>query len=318
MVALGYALSSEEHGPDELVSYAVEAERRGFGFGVISDHFHPWTGKQGNSPFVWSVLGGIAAATERIRLGTGVTCPIIRVHPAIVAHAAATTAALLPERFFLGLGTGENLNEHVTGDGWPPFPARLEKLEESVGIIRRLLTGEDVTHRGTHFTVENARLYTVPEEPPPIHVAGSGETAAETAGRIGDGFISTTPDEDLVRSFSEEADDSAPRYGQLTVCWEGDEADAERTALEWWPNSALPGQLGQELPTPGTFEDACELVDRDDIAERVVCGPDSRRHVEGIQEFIDAGFDHVYVHQVGPNQGEFFDAYEREVLPSFR
>ncbi len=317
MVSIGYALSSEEHGPSQLVDNAVRAEERGFDFALVSDHFHPWIERQGNSPFVWSVIGGIAAETDSLRLGTGVTCPIGRLHPAIVAQAAATAAAQLPDRFFLGVGTGENLNEHVLGDRWPPYPLRLSMLEEAVEVIRRLWEGEEVTFRGEHFVVEDARLFTIPETLPPVHVAASGTHTATEAGRFGDGLVSTAPDADVVDAFAEDGGGDAPTFGQLTVCWADDEDEAVETALEWWPNAALPGQLGQELPTPAHFEQACQLVDEDDIAEQVVCGPDPERHVDGIREFVDAGFDHVYVHQVGPDQGSFMDAYRRDVLPAF-
>src|SRR5687767_3809814 len=198
---LGYALSSEEHGPRELVEHARAAEETGFTFALISDHFHPWVDKQGQSPFVWSVIGGIAEATEELRLGTGVTCPTIRIHPAIVAQAAATSAAMLPGRFFLGVGTGENLNEHVLGDRWPETEVRQEMLEEAVAVIRLLWQGGQQSHRGRYYTVENARLYTLPEQPTPIMVAAGGPKAAELAGRIGDGFIGTSAERELLATF---------------------------------------------------------------------------------------------------------------------
>src|ERR687883_157173 len=188
MVELGYALSSEEHTPNDLVRYARRAEEVGFAFALISDHYHPWLDQQGQSPFVWSVVGAIAHATQRLRLGTGVTCPTMRIHPAIVAQAAATAAAMMPGRFFLGVGTGENLNEHILGDRWPEADVRREMLEEAVEVIRLLWQGGQRSHHGRHYTVENARVYTLPETPPPIIVAASGPKAAELAGRIGDGF----------------------------------------------------------------------------------------------------------------------------------
>src|ERR671919_1218874 len=190
---IGYWLSSEEHTPNDLVRHARQAEEIGFTFAQISDHFHPWIDSQGHSPFIWSVLGGIAQGTERLQLQTAVTCPTMRIHPAIIAQAAATVAAMMPGRFLLGVGTGENLNEHILGDRWPPAAMRLEMLEEAVKLIRLLWEGEDVTHRGRHYTVENARIYTLPEDPPPILVAAAGEKATELAGRIGDGLIGTSP-----------------------------------------------------------------------------------------------------------------------------
>jgi coenzyme F420-dependent glucose-6-phosphate dehydrogenase len=311
---IGYALSSEEHRPADLVEYARRAEEAGFEFAAISDHFHPWVDRQGQSPFVWTVLGAIAEATSTLRLGTGVTCPIIRVHPAIIAQAAATTASLMPGRFFLGVGTGENLNEHVVGEGWPEAEVRREMLEEAIEVIRKLWTGKTVSHRGDYYTVENARIYTLPDDPPPIVVAASGEKAAGLAGEIGDGFWSTAPKRELIEAF-QGAGGSGMRLGGLHVCWAASESDAVKIAHEWWPNAGIPGELGQELPMPAHFEQAASLVTPDQIADTVVCGPDPERHRAAIKEYVDAGFDHVYVHQIGPDQHGFFDFYAREVLP---
>ena len=316
MPEIGYALSSEEHGPNALVDYAGRAEEAGFSFAMVSDHYHPWTTKQGDSPFVWSTLGGVARETDDLRVGTGVTCPTMRIHPAIIAQAAATTAAMFEGRFFLGVGTGERLNEDITGDRWPPHDVRLAMLEEAVGVIRELWTGEDVSHHGDHYTVENAKLFTLPEEPPDLAVAASAPGTAETAGRIGDGLVSVGPSEDVVDAFSESHDgDDPPKYGQTAVCWAESEAEARRTVHEYWPNTGLPGELGQELSTPIHFEQATELVTEERAVEHVPCGPDPERYVETIEQFDDAGFDHVYFHQVGPDQEGFFRFFEEEVLP---
>jgi G6PDH family F420-dependent oxidoreductase len=314
MDQLGYSLSSEEHRPADLIDYARRAEESGFGFAVISDHFHPWIDRQGQSPFVWAVIGGIAQATERLGLGTGVTCPTVRVHPAIVAQAAATAGDLLPGRFFLGVGTGENLNEHILGDRWPEVDVRLEMLEEAVEVIRKLWSGSLTSHHGRHYTVENARIYTLPEQLPPIYVAGAGLKAADLAGRIGDGYIGTSPDEESMTTFDQAGGQGKPHYGQLTVCWAEDEAKALQTAKEWWPNLAVPGQLSQELPLPATFEQAAKLV-RDEDMQVIPLGPDPEQHLASIREYFDAGYDHVYVHQIGPDQEGFFRFYEQEVLP---
>jgi coenzyme F420-dependent glucose-6-phosphate dehydrogenase len=311
---LGYSLSAEEHPPLDLVSHAKRAEQAGFSFALVSDHYHPWIDRQGQSPFVWSVLGGIALATDRLEIGTGVTCPLIRIHPAIVAQAAATAAAMLPGRFFLGVGTGENLNEHVLGDRWPSARLRLEMLEEAVQLMRVLWKGELTTARGDHYQVENARIYTLPDEPIRVFVAASGEEAAELAGRIGEGLVSTSPEHELVEAY-EGAGGDGPKIGQLTVCWAESEAEARKTALELWPNAALEGPLGQELPLPSHFEAAAQMVDEGAIAESVVCGPDPEKHLEGIGRFVEAGFDRVYVHQVGKDQESFMQFYEREILP---
>jgi coenzyme F420-dependent glucose-6-phosphate dehydrogenase len=311
---IGYALSSEEHRPNDMVRYAVRAEELGFEFIGISDHFHPWIDKQGQSPFVWSVIGGIATATSRIRLGTGVTCPTVRIHPAIIAQATATVASMMPGRFFLGVGSGENLNEHILGDHWPPASTRLEMLDEAVEIIRMLWEGGTTTHYGEHYVVENARIYTLPEQLPEIIVAASGTKAATLAAQIGDGLWSTAPNEEVMSTYSESGG-TGPRYGQVTVCWAADEQSARKTAHEWWPNAAITGQLSQELPMPALFEEAAQMVTEDDVAEKMALGPDPEQHLSAIREYFDGGFDHVYVHQVGPDQDGFFDFYAKEVLP---
>lgn len=318
MVEIGYALSSEEHPPNDLVRYARRAEEAGFTFALISDHYHPWTDRQGQSAFVWSVIGGIAQVTQRLVLGTGVTCPTIRLHPAIIAQAAATCAAMLPGRFFLGVGTGENLNEHIFGDRWPTHDMRQEMLEEAVEVIRLLWQGDALTFRGEYYTVEQARIYTLPEQLPPIMVAASGSHAAAAAGHMGDGFITTSPDADLLKRFQEEGGGGKPSYGQLSVCWAEDEATAQQVAYEYWPTAALKGELNQELRTPAHFEQAAKMVREEDVAAAIICGPDPERHLAGVREFIEAGYDHVYVHQIGPDQKGFFDFYERDILPKLR
>jgi coenzyme F420-dependent glucose-6-phosphate dehydrogenase len=318
MVEIGYALSGEEHAPNDLVRHAQRAEEIGFPFALISDHYHPWISRQGHSVFVWSVIGGIAQATERLRLGTGVTCPTMRIHPAIIAQAAATSAAMMPGRFFLGVGSGEALNEHILGDHWPEPQIRLEMLEEAVQVIRLLWQGGYQSHYGPHYVVENARIYTLPDELPPIYVAASGSNAAELAGRIGDGFINVTPEGEIVEKFREAGGEGKPTYGQLTVCWAESEKEAIQTALEWWPNAGIPGQLSQELKLPAFFEQAAQLVTEEHIAEAVVCGPDPNKHLDKIQEFADAGYEHIYIHQVGPDQEGFLRFYGQEILPNFQ
>ena len=317
MVRIGYAISSEEHHPNDIVQHARMAEEAGFGFSLISDHYHPWVSKQGHSPFVWGVIGGIAQATQRLQLGTGVTCPLVRIHPAIIAQAAATVAAMMPGRFFLGVGTGENLNEHIFGDRWPETEVRLEMLEEAKAVMRLCWQVGNQIHRGLHYTVQNARLYTLPEQPIPVMVAAAGPSSAQLAGRIGDGFVGTSPERDVIEAFERSGGAGKPRYGQMTVCWADDEASARKTAHEVWPTGALPGELSQELPTPAHFEQAAQLVTEDAVAEEVVCGPDPEQHAAKVQEYVDAGYDHVYVHQVGPDQEGFIRFYQREILPRF-
>jgi len=317
-VQIGYTLACEEHGPRELVRYARRAEEVGFDFAMISDHYHPWTDRQGQSPFVWAVIGGVAQVTERLRIGTGVTCPTVRIHPAIVAQAAATCAAMLPGRFVLGVGTGENLNEHVLGDHWPAASVRREMLEEAVEVIRALWRGGLVEHRGRHYTVENARLYTLPDEPPPIHVAAGGPEAAELAGRIGDGFVGTAPQAELIERFERSGGAGKPRFGQVTVCWAESEREGRRIAHEWWPNIGVPGELGQVLPQPAHFEQAALNVTEEMVGELVACGPDPERHLDFVRRFAEAGYDHVFVHQVGPDQEGYLRFFERELRPRLR
>jgi len=318
MIEIGYAMSSEEHPPLDLVRYARMAEEVGFGFALISDHYHPWIDRQGHSPFVWSVIGAIATATERLKLGTGVTCPLIRIHPVIIAQAAATAAAMMPGRFFLGLGTGENLNEHVVGEGWPDADTRREMLEEAVHVLRLLWKGGEQSHYGRYYTVDNARVYTLPDEPPPVMIAAGARSSARLAGSVGDGLIGTTPEADVIDTFEHAGGRHKPRYGQLTVCWARSDEEARRVAYEWWPNAGLPGDLPQELPRPRHFEQACQLVDEDTVAKQIICSSDVSPHLEAIGKFADAGYDHVYIHQVGPDQEGFFRFYETTVLPQLR
>jgi coenzyme F420-dependent glucose-6-phosphate dehydrogenase len=311
----GYALSSEEHPPHALVENARKAEDLGFEFAMISDHFHPWTDRQGNSPFVWGVIGAISHATERIRLGTGVTCPTIRTHPAIVAHAAATSAVLMEGRFFLGVGTGENLNEHILGDHWPAPDERIEMLEEAIAVMRQLWEGGYQTHRGKHYTVENARLYTLPDEPVQIAVAAAKEQAARLAGRVGDAFVNTAPDREQIEQFERAGGKGKPKYGQITVCWAKDEDEAARTVHEIWPNAGLGGDLSYELPLPRHFEQATENVTPEQLKKELTVGPDPEPYLVSIAEMVEAGYTHVYFHQIGPDQDGFFRFWKDELEP---
>ncbi|SFR61941.1 TIGR03557 family F420-dependent LLM class oxidoreductase [Halogeometricum limi] len=315
MTDFGYTLSSEEFGPNELVGFAREAESRGYDFLSASDHFHPWLASQGESPFVWSTLGAVAEATDDVDLGVGVTCPTVRIHPVNVSQAAATTKEMLGDReFYFGVGTGEALNEHVTGERWPEHEVRLAMLEEAVDVIRSLWTGRQVSHHGDHYTVENARLFTLPDELPPIVVSAFGERTARAAGEFGDGFWSVGP-QDTVSEF----DGDGPKLTQLSVCVAETEAEAVETAHENWRQSALPGELAQELPTPKHFDQASELVTKERIREgSILTSTDPQDHVDSIQQCLDAGYDHVYFHQIGDDQSAFFDFYEEEVFPSFR
>ena len=313
---LGYKLSSEERGPRELVRDARLAEESGFSFGLISDHFHPWIDRQGQSPFVWSVIGAIAEATERLELGTAVTCPSLRIHPALVAQAAATCALLMEGRFFLGLGTGENLNEHITGEKWPETEVRQERLEEAVEVIRLLWRGGNRSHHGKHFQVENARIYSLPRTPPRLLLAVGGPKGADLAARVADGMIGTSPERELLDRYRKAG--KGPRYGEMTVCWHESEAAARNLAREMWPTAAMESSLSWELPLPAHFEAVAELVTEDGVAESVTCGPDPDRHLEAIEKFAEAGYDHVCIHQVGPDQEGFMRFYASEVMPRLR
>lgn len=316
MIEIGYALSSEEHSPNNLVKHARIAEELGFDFLSLSDHYHPWIDRQGNSPFVWNVIGAISAVTQRIHLVTGVTCPIMRIHPAVIAQAAATSAAMMPGRFTLGLGTGEALNEHILGDHWPMITVRQDMLAEAIDIIRLLWKGDEVSYWGEYFTVENARLYTLPDEPPPIYIAASGPESAELAGEISDGFISTKDDPKLIEAFDSSGGTGKPRYGKVTFCWAKDKQEALDTMYYWWPTAMVPGLLHADLPTPAHFEDAIKMVKKDDLSTMTL-GPEPDQYIEKIQKMIDVGFDHIYLHQIGPDQQGFFDFYQREIKPHF-
>ena len=314
MTRFGYFLSCEEYAPDELLEQARLAERAGFDSLWISDHFHPWNNAQGQSPFVWSMIGAVAQVCD-LPVTTAVTCPTVRTHPAIIAQAAATSAVLLGEgRFTLGVGTGEALNEHVLGDVWPHAELRLEMLEEAVEVIRTLWQGGQRSHHGRHYTVENARIYDLPDPPPPVLVSGFGPKATKLAARIGDGYCTTTPDKEAIDLYRSEGG-TGPVHAGTKVCFMADEDEARATAHRIWPNEALPGELAQVLPTPAHFEQACELVEPEMLVTPV--GPDLDKHVESLRQYEQAGVDELFVQQVGPNQEAFFETWAREVLPAF-
>src|SRR4051794_28256243 len=310
---VGYFLSCEEFGPRDLVEQARRAEAAGFDALWISDHYHPWNDEQGHSPFVWSVIGAVAHATG-LPVTTGVTCPTVRIHPAIIAQAAATSAVLTAGRFNLGVGSGEALNEHILGDRWPEADVRLEMLEEAVEVIRTLWQGGQRSHHGRHYTVENARVYDLPDEPPPILVSGFGPKAIELAARIGDGFVTTQPNKEHIDLYRSEGG-KGPVHAGTKVCFMRDEDEARKTAHRLWPNEALPGELAQVLPTPSHFEQASSLVTPDQI--ELPLGPDLEQHSTALQEYADAGVDELFVQQIGPEQDGFFDTWAAEILPRF-
>lgn len=314
MTKIGFALSSEEFTAKELVRWAELAEEHGFRDLMISDHFHPWIDRQGHSPFVWSVIGAIGAKT-RCRVGTGVTCPTFRTHPAIIAHAAATAATMCDGGFFLGVGSGEALNEHILGDKWPIADTRLAMLEESVELMRLLWEGKETTFDGEFYVVENARIYDVPDHEIPVMVSGFGPKAATLAGKIGDGFVNTSPDAELVKTFNQAGGKGKPTQAMVKMCWNEDESQARKLVYELWPNSGLTGELAQELPTPAMFEQAVEMVTEDMAVKGKALGPDPEPYVKSIQEYVDAGFTELYVQQIGPDQEGFLRFWHAEVAP---
>ncbi|MDU0294983.1 TIGR03557 family F420-dependent LLM class oxidoreductase [Saccharothrix longispora] len=315
MVSIGYFLSCEEFGPRELVQQARWAEQAGFERLWISDHYHPWNSEQGNSPFVWSVIGALSEATT-LPVTTAVTCPTVRLHPAVVAQAAATAAVQCQGGFTLGVGTGEALNEHILGGRWPSAPERLEMLEEAVEVMRALWTGESVTHRGRHYTVENARLYTRPESPVPVYVSAFGPHAARVAGRIGDGFCSTMPDDSLVSEFRSSGGGDKPAQAGFKVCHAPTAEAGAKTAYRLWANEQLPGELAQLLPTPEHFEQASTLVTEEMVASALPTGPDVQPYVDTVRQYAEAGYDELYVAQIGPDQESFFEFWSTEVAPA--
>lgn len=290
--------------------------------GDLSDHFHPWNDAQGESPFVWSIIGALSQACS-LPVTTAVTCPTIRIHPAIVAQAAATSATLCTSGFALGVGTGEALNEHVTGARFPSVELRLEMLEEAVEVMRRLWSGEFVTFHGRHYTVENARIYTLPDTPPPVYVSGFGPNSVELAARIGDGYISTTPDKELLSAFTANGGAGKVTQAGYKVCWGSDDETCVATAHRLWGTSGIPGEASQVLPSPKHFEQVSQLVPPEKTRESVACGGDVERHVAAFTPYAEAGFDEIYVSQMGGREahthyGGFFDFYRDEVLPRLR
>ncbi len=318
MPSFGYFLSCEEYSPAQLLEQARLAEEAGFERLWISDHFHPWTSAQGQSPFVWSMIGALSQVCA-LPVTTAVTCPTMRTHPAVIAQAAATSAVLLGDRpFCLGVGSGEALNEHILGEVWPAADVRLEMLEEAVGLIRELWTGDDVTHRGKHYTVENARIWTLPETLPTISVSGFGPLATDLAARIGDAYTTTQPDQKLLDRFRAKAKPGATAQAGLKVAWADTKEQGVDHAYRIWPNAGLPGELSQVLPTVEHFEQAATMVTREKIAEDTPAGPDVDVHVAAFQPFVEAGFDEIYVANMGPEYAAMLRAYGRDVLPALR
>ncbi|MFD5550504.1 LLM class F420-dependent oxidoreductase [Streptomyces goshikiensis] len=319
MVRFGYTMMTEQAGPRELVEHVAAAERAGFDFSVTSDHYSPWLAAQGHSSYAWSVLGAAAQATTTIPLMTYVTCPTVRYHPAVVAQKAATLQLLSEGRFRLGLGSGENLNEHVVGPGWPAAHVRLAMLEEAVEIIRALFAGGGVNHHGQYFDVENARLWDLPERPPPIGVAVSGDRSCDLAGRLADLVIAIDPERELLEAFDRAGGAGKPRVGQLAVCYDPDRDAAVARAHEQFRWSAGGWRVNAELPGPAAFDQATRYVRPEDIAESIPCGDGTEEFVEAVRPFADAGFTEIALVQVGgAHQRPFIDWAESVLLPALR
>lgn len=311
----GYKLSAEGFDPKELVRQAKLAEASGFDFVEMSDHYHPWLDSQGHSPFAWTVLGAIAAETDRIGLATGVTCPTVRYHPAIIAQAAATLAIVSDDRFTLGLGAGERLNEHVVGRGFPAVAERQEMLREALEIIRLLWEGGYRSYRGEYLDLEDARVFDLPEKLPAIAVAAGGPDAAELAAELGDGLFGTEADAELLGAYRD-AGGSGPRYGEVGLAWAEDEEQAVRAAFESSKWSLTGWKVMSELPNPVNFEASAKYVRPEDVAVQMPCGPEVAKHVAAVRAYEDAGYDHVVLMDNGPDPDGFMDFFTKELKPA--
>ena len=316
MLKLGYKLMSEEHGPAELVRNARRAEEAGFDFAAISDHYFPWLEEQGHAPFAWSVLGAIAQATRRMGLMTAVTCPIMRYHPAIIAQAAATMGVLSDDRFTLGLGAGERLNEHVVGAGWPGVTERHERLEEAVDIIQGLLAGQMTTFHGEYFRLDHARLFDRPKRKPDVILAAGGPDAAKLAAQKADGLIVTEARKDLIQAYTSTG--KGPRYAEIAMCCAPTEEEGRKTAHRYFRWSLSGWPVLAELPHEEAFAAASEHVSVEAVAKEVSCGPSVDRHLEAIEKYVAVGCDHIILNQIGPDQDSFFTLCEKKILPALR
>ncbi|WP_290059305.1 TIGR03557 family F420-dependent LLM class oxidoreductase [Amycolatopsis solani] len=317
---IGYTLMTEQTGPNELVRFAAGAEAAGFDFEVMSDHYSPWLAEQGHAPYAWSVLGAVTQSTERVELMTYVTCPIMRYHPAVVAQKAATVQALSAGRFTLGLGAGENLNEHVVGRGWPPANVRHDMLAEALQIIGGLFDGGHFDYEGKHFRVDSAKLWDLPEKRTPIAVAVSGSQSVRRFAPVADAMVAVEPKVELAREW--DATRLGPptrKIAQLPVSWGPDRDAAVKRAHEQFRWFAGGWKVNAELPGPAGFAGATQFVREEDVAGSIACGPDVEPIVEGVREFEKAGFTDVALIQIGGDQQEgFLDFAEKELLPALR
>ena len=320
MTRYGYTLMTEQSGPREIVRYAAAAERAGFDFEVMSDHYSPWLAEQGHAAYAWSMLGAVSQVTEQVELMTYVTAPILRYHPAVVAQKAATMGVLSEGRFTLGLGAGENLNEHVVGRGWPPVNVRHEMLHEAIQIITSLFDGGYVNFAGSHYRVDSAKVWDLPEQRVPIGVAVSGDQSISTFAPLADHLIAVEPDQDLVTKWDQAVGGSDSRkIGQIPVCWDTDRDRAVERAHQQFRWFAGGWKVNAELPGPSGFAGATQFVRPEDVAESIPCGPDVDAIVEAVGQFSEAGFTDVAVVQIGDeNQQEFLEFAEKDLLPALR
>lgn len=316
-VQLGYKLIAEGYGPREIVRQAVAAEEAGFDFVEASDHIHPWISETKHSGFLWSMLPAIAAKTSTIRMGPGVTCPTMRYHPAIIAQAAATTSLLSDGRFFLGLGSGERLNEHITGQGWPSVSVRQHMLREAIDIIRLLWRGGYRSYDGRYLSISDARVFDLPDTLPEIIVAAGGDRAATLAAEYGDGLFATEPRRDLVDTYTA-AGGSGPTYAEVPLSYATSVDAAAESARATFRFGLVGWKVQSELPNPVNFDAATAFVTADDVAESFGCGPDPGQHLAAIQKFVDAGFDHLALVNAGPDPDAFFEFFATELAPKAR
>ena len=325
MAKIGYAAMLEQFHPTDLLDWCAQAEDAGFEAGfMVSEHFHPWTPQQGQAAFAWSFMGALGLRTS-LRFGTAVTYPGGRYHPAVIAHAAATLGAMFPGRFWLGLGAGEALNEHILGDAWPEIGVRSEMLFEAIEIISKLFEGKVVKHRGKHFQMESAKLYTRPEEPVPIYVATSGPVNARRTGKYAQGMITVGAADEKIKLLWMECDAGGAEVGQprvpkllqIHISWARTEEEALQSAMREWPNGGMPFPK-QDIKYPEDFAAMAKLVRPEDFKNRVLISSDLERHAAHVQHYVDMGFDEIHVHNVGRNQSEFIEVFGREVLPNLR
>lgn len=327
MTTIGYSAMLEQFHPTPLLDWCAQAEAAGFDAGfMVSEHFHPWTPTQGQSAFAWTFMGALGTRTS-LQFGTGVTCPSFRYHPAVVAQAAATLGAMFPGRFWLGLGAGEALNEHIIGQQWPEIGVRSAMMFEAIEIINKLFDGGVVRHRGAHFTLESARLYTLPEQRVPIYVATAGPLNARRTGRLADGMITVGAADAKLKDLWDNNDVGAreagkdptgmPKILQLHLSWARTDDEAAEIALREWPNGGMAFPK-QDIRNPEDFAAMAKIVRREDFVNRMLISADLAKHIANIQHYVDLGFDEIHLHHVGQNQAEFIEVFGKEVLPHLR